>query len=152
MPLIHKLERGVCGMWVQVALWMLAMYGATVMLWQATRSFWFGQRSKRRTRTVCFIVIAKNAQRDIEAILYDIYGRCLHMSNPTLAYVIDVQSTDLTLSIVERFSSQFMPVESRCVATMEEASELAAHLQVAEDAIRCIIRAHNETATHTLVR
>lgn len=139
-------------MWAQVVLWLLAIYGTVTMLWQSTVSFGFRRKTHEKRRSVCFIIIAENAERDIEAVLHNVYQRCLHMPYPTRVYVIDVLSTDLTHAIVERFSTQFMTVESRTVSTLDGAIELAQHLDTQRNSVRCIIQLRNGEAPNTVVR
>lgn len=126
------------------------MYGTLMILWQC--SFWLGRRHEVK-RTVVFIIIADNAENDIEGVLRRVYHKCRNLDYPSRVYVIDVASTDLTVPITYRFKQKCMQLELRHAPSYEEAQVIANQIgEGIPESICCLMQVRGNQVASTIVR
>ncbi|WAH37678.1 hypothetical protein [Alicyclobacillus dauci] len=136
-------------MWAQLIVWTLAIYG-TLMIVRHLFS-WLGQRHEQK-RSVYFVLVTENAEWDVEGVLRRLIHKCRNMEFPTRLYVIDVNSTDLTIPIVERLSERYMHIELVPAATYDEALQLAEQVGEKTNTIRCILQLRSRGQLTTIVK
>lgn len=123
-------------MWTQLVIGALVVYGTIMLGWQSSRWLY---RKQRLGQTVCFVIVTKNAERDIEGVLRQIAHACRDADVDASVVIIDICSIDLTVPIATRFSSQFMPVECVPVFSYEEAMAAVSVRRLELGSVTCVV-------------
>jgi hypothetical protein len=128
------MRQGVSGVWTQLFL-ALALYGAITLVWQ-----WTAWSSRRRApaRVMHFVIVTENAERDIEGVLRHLLQKCRRLEYASQISIIDANSQDLTVPIIERLAKDHLNLALFNVSSYMEATEMAQAIQSADDQLCAI--------------
>lgn len=143
------LWQGVTLVWALMVVAAFAVYGILVIAWQLWG--WL-VKYHEQGKSVYFIIVTENAERDIEMVLRRIHHKCLSIEYPTYVCLVDAGSTDLTVAIAERMARKGLPLDILRAQTLDEALTIAGGYGESAGSIRCIYQVKRDEGLTTIVR
>lgn len=141
--------QGVARVWAQLIMWALVCYGTLILLRDLVR--WLNGRHEEK-KTIYFVLVTENADKDIEGVIRTLLRKSRDLEQLVRVCVIDANSSDDTLSIVNRFSREMTSIELMRVPSYGDALEAAMHIGEGTNCVRYIVQLRQHEKVTGMIR